>query len=79
MFPTRAAAIAEHTTHHALLQWHVSAAKPAAPHFVITRRHGRLYQGHFHDLLADVGKEQPIADMIAWVEARVGATAVISP
>jgi alpha-beta hydrolase superfamily lysophospholipase len=39
----------------------------------------KLYEGHFHDLLADLGKEQPIADMIDWVEARIGVAAVVSP
>jgi len=39
----------------------------------------KLYEGHFHDLLADVGKEQPIADMIAWVDAHLPAGAVVNP
>lgn len=30
----------------------------------------RLYEGHFHDLLNDVGKENVMADVIAWIEAR---------
>ncbi|MCW5732833.1 MAG: lysophospholipase [Enhydrobacter sp.] len=34
----------------------------------------KLYEGHFHDLLADVGKEQVLADMWAWIEARLGST-----
>lgn len=29
-----------------------------------------LYDGHFHDLLADLGKEKVFADILAWIEAR---------
>ncbi|ESQ86868.1 hypothetical protein ABAC460_21870 [Asticcacaulis sp. AC460] len=31
----------------------------------------KLYKDHFHDLLADVGKEGVMADIIAWVDQRV--------
>lgn len=31
----------------------------------------KLYEGHFHDLLADLGKELVIADMIGWIDARL--------
>ena len=31
----------------------------------------KLYQDHFHDLFADVGREQVMADTLAWVNARV--------
>ena len=31
----------------------------------------RLYEGHFHDLLNDVGKESVMADIVAWIAARV--------
>jgi acylglycerol lipase len=31
----------------------------------------KLYEGHFHDLLNDVGKEKPIADVISWIVARL--------
>ena len=31
----------------------------------------KLYQGHFHDLLADLGKEQVMADTLAWIDARL--------
>ncbi|HWK35875.1 lysophospholipase [Sphingomonas sp.] len=31
----------------------------------------KLYDGHYHDLLADIGKEGVIADILAWVDARV--------
>src|SRR4029079_12444541 len=33
----------------------------------------KLYEGHFHDLLADVGKEQVMADIQAWIDAPLGA------
>ena len=32
----------------------------------------KLYDGHFHDLLADVGKERVLDDMWAWIETRLG-------
>ena len=31
----------------------------------------KLYEGHFHDLLADVGKQQVMADIQAWIDARL--------
>jgi acylglycerol lipase len=31
----------------------------------------KLYEGHFHDLLNDIGKEQVLADIVAWMNARV--------
>jgi acylglycerol lipase len=36
----------------------------------------KLYDGHFHDLLNDLGKETVTTDIIAWIEARLpgGAT-----
>jgi acylglycerol lipase len=33
----------------------------------------KLYDGHFHDLLNDVGKEGVMADIIAWIAKRVPA------
>ena len=33
----------------------------------------RLYEGHYHDLLADLGKEAVMADMLTWIEARLPA------
>ena len=33
----------------------------------------KLYDGHFHDLLNDVGKETVMADIKAWIEARLAA------
>ena len=31
----------------------------------------KLYQDHFHDLLNDTGKEQVLADIVAWIDARL--------
>ena len=31
----------------------------------------KLYKGHYHDLLADIGREEVMADMLAWIEARI--------
>jgi alpha-beta hydrolase superfamily lysophospholipase len=31
----------------------------------------KLYEGHYHDLLADLGKEQVMADVQAWINGRV--------
>lgn len=31
----------------------------------------RLYEGHFHDLLNDIGKERVLDDMVAWIDARL--------
>jgi len=30
----------------------------------------KLYENHFHDLLNDVGKEQVLAEIVAWINAR---------
>ena len=35
----------------------------------------KLYEGHFHDLLADIGKEGVMADIKAWIDKRVPAKA----
>jgi alpha-beta hydrolase superfamily lysophospholipase len=35
----------------------------------------KLYEGHFHDLLADVGKQQVMADIQAWIDAHLPADA----
>jgi len=32
-----------------------------------------LYQGHYHDLLNDIGREEVLADIVAWLEKRVSA------
>jgi alpha-beta hydrolase superfamily lysophospholipase len=31
----------------------------------------KLYEGHYHDLLNDVGKERVMADIQAWIDARL--------
>jgi acylglycerol lipase len=31
----------------------------------------KLYEGHFHDLLNDVGKQAVLADIRGWIEARI--------
>jgi acylglycerol lipase len=31
----------------------------------------KLYDGHFHDLLNDIGKEAVMADVVGWLEARI--------
>lgn len=33
----------------------------------------KLYEGHFHDLLADTGKETVMADILGWLNARTTA------
>jgi alpha-beta hydrolase superfamily lysophospholipase len=30
----------------------------------------KLYEGHFHDLLNDLGKDKVLADIVAWIDAR---------
>jgi alpha-beta hydrolase superfamily lysophospholipase len=36
----------------------------------------KLYDGHFHDLLADVGKEQVLGDIQAWIDAHLPPTPI---
>jgi len=31
----------------------------------------KLYEGHFHDLLNDFGKEEVMADILAWIDKRL--------
>jgi esterase/lipase len=31
----------------------------------------KFYEGYYHDILHDVGKEAVMADILAWIEARV--------
>ena len=33
----------------------------------------KLYEGHYHDLLADIGKEEVMADIRGWIEDRLPA------
>ena len=35
----------------------------------------KLYEGHYHDLLNDIGKEEVLADILGWIEARLPAKA----
>lgn len=35
----------------------------------------KIYQGHYHDLLNDLGKEEVLADVVGWIEARIPASA----
>jgi acylglycerol lipase len=28
----------------------------------------KLYEGHYHDLLNDIGKEQVVADITGWID-----------
>jgi alpha-beta hydrolase superfamily lysophospholipase len=34
----------------------------------------KLYDGHFHDLLNDFGKEAVMADIQAWIDQRIPAS-----
>ena len=31
----------------------------------------KLYEGHYHDLLNDIGKEHMMADVTSWMAARI--------
>ena len=33
----------------------------------------KLYEGHFHDLLNDIGKEDVLPDIVAWIDKRLPA------
>jgi len=33
----------------------------------------KLYEGHYHDLLNDLGKEQVVADIMSWIDKRLPA------
>jgi acylglycerol lipase len=39
----------------------------------------KLYEGHYHDLLADVGKQQVMADIQAWIDAHLEMVARSRP
>lgn len=32
----------------------------------------KLYEGHYHDLLNDLGREQVFEDIVSWIDARLG-------
>lgn len=38
----------------------------------------KLYQGHYHDLLNDLGKEQVMADVLTWLNKHIQLKAVAS-
>ncbi|UJR83654.1 alpha/beta hydrolase [Sandaracinus amylolyticus] len=58
---------------------HGTADKATMPHGseVFHERAGstdktlRLYEGHFHDLLNDVGKEDVLTDIVSWIDERL--------
>jgi alpha-beta hydrolase superfamily lysophospholipase len=39
----------------------------------------KLYEGHVHDLLNDVGREAVIADITQWIGARLSTTTPVAP
>jgi alpha-beta hydrolase superfamily lysophospholipase len=39
----------------------------------------KLYEGHFHDLLNDVGKETVMTDILRWIDARVPTATRMTP
>jgi len=52
------------------------ATKPSGSQFFYdtagsTDKTLKLYEGHYHDLLSDLGKEDVMADIKAWIAARV--------
>lgn len=38
----------------------------------------KLYDGHYHDLLNDLGKEQVLDDIVQWIDARLPAPAEVT-
>jgi acylglycerol lipase len=38
----------------------------------------KLYEGHYHDLLNDIGKEGVMADIKGWINARLSASSTAS-
>ena len=34
----------------------------------------KLYEGYYHDLLNDLGREAVMADIVGWIEARLPQT-----
>jgi acylglycerol lipase len=39
----------------------------------------KLYEGHYRDLLNDLGKERAMADVLGWLNAHLQAQPVASP
>jgi acylglycerol lipase len=55
---------------------HDHATKPAGSQFFYDAARSsdktiKLYEGHYHDLLRDLGKEQVIADIRSWIEGHL--------
>jgi acylglycerol lipase len=53
------------------------AARPSGSQFFYdsagsTDKTLKLYEGHYHDLLNDLGREEVLADVVQWIDARVG-------
>ncbi len=38
-----------------------------------TAQEEKLYDGHFHDLLNDIGKEKVMSDIKQWINAHISA------
>ena len=36
----------------------------------------KLYEGHYHDLLADIGKQRVMADIQAWIDDHLPPTPI---
>jgi alpha-beta hydrolase superfamily lysophospholipase len=56
------------------------ATKPAGSQFFYdttgsTDKTLKLYEGHYHDLLNDIGKEEVLADISSWIHAHISASA----
>jgi len=64
-----------------LLIMHGSADKATVPHgsefFYQTAgskdKTLKLYEGHYHDLLNDYGKEEVMADIVSWIDQHIPA------
>lgn len=39
----------------------------------------KLYDGHVHDLLNDLGRERVMTDIIDWLDVRIGVTSPLRP
>lgn len=38
----------------------------------------KLYEGHFHDLLNDIGRDEVLADIATWIGARIAAPVAVA-
>jgi alpha-beta hydrolase superfamily lysophospholipase len=53
-----------------------NATKPAGSEYLFKHvasidKTLELYEGHYHDLLADFGRQQVIADIVGWIDERI--------